>query len=69
MSERIVATHDTLSGQPRIAGTRISVALILEELAAGESPEDIAETYPSISVSDVQAAVAFEMSGVSAGLS
>lgn len=66
MGPSIVATPDTLAGKPRIAGTRISVAMILEELAAGETPADIVETYPALTLADVQAAIDFAIAQVDA---
>ena len=66
MASQIVSTPDTLGGKPRIDGTRISVAMILEELAAGETPADIVETYPSLTLEDVKAAIAFAIAQVDA---
>jgi uncharacterized protein (DUF433 family) len=66
MSSAIVSTPDTLAGKPRVAGTRISVAQILEELAVGETPAEIVETYPAFTLEDVQAAIAFAIEQVDA---
>ena len=44
----IVRNPAILGGKPIIAGTRISVELILELIAAGRTPEDIVEGYPSL---------------------
>jgi len=66
MAKGIVSTPDTLAGKPRIEGTRISVAQILEELAAGETPEDIVETYPTLRREDIQAAIAYAIAQVDA---
>jgi uncharacterized protein (DUF433 family) len=41
----IVWHADLLGGKPTIRGTRLSVALILECLAAGMDAEEINETY------------------------
>jgi uncharacterized protein (DUF433 family) len=41
----IVWHPDLLGGKPTIRGTRISVALVLECLAAGMSAEEIADEY------------------------
>ena len=46
-------------GKPVIAGTRVTVELILEKLAAGESAEQILEAHPRISREAIQAALAF----------
>lgn len=46
-------------GKPVVAGTRISVELILQKLAAGESVEQILEEHPRLSRDSVLAAIAF----------
>jgi uncharacterized protein (DUF433 family) len=60
----IVATSDTCSGKPRIKGTRITVELILDSLAAGWSEAKIIEAYPQLDVMQIRAAVAFASSRV-----
>jgi uncharacterized protein (DUF433 family) len=35
------------------------VSVILDNLAAGVSPEEILKSYPSLSLEDVQAAIAY----------
>ena len=37
MSQRIVSNPAVMMGKPVVAGTRITVELILEKLAAGET--------------------------------
>ena len=56
---RIVRDPEVLGGQPVIKGTRITVQLILERLAAGERPEDIVKEYARLRVEDVHAALEF----------
>lgn len=48
-----------LNGKPVIAGTRISVELILEKLAAGETFEQILSEHPRLTVDGIRAALAF----------
>ena len=48
-----------MMGKPVIAGTRITVELILEKLAAGETIEQILEAHPRLTRAAVQAALAF----------
>lgn len=48
-----------MMGKPLIAGTRITVELILEKLAAGESVEQILQAHPRLRRRDIQAALAF----------
>ena len=45
---------------PVIAGTRIPVRVIKEFAAAGVSPEGILKEYPSLTLADVEAALAFD---------
>lgn len=56
---RIVTNPAILAGKPVIAGTRISVELILDRLASGWTMEEVAEVYPHIAPEDVLAALAF----------
>lgn len=48
-----------LMGKPVIAGTRITVELILEKLAAGETVEQILEAHPRLTREAIKAALAF----------
>ena len=42
----IVQDPGILGGQPRVRGTRLTVAFILECLAQGMTAEDMAKDYP-----------------------
>jgi uncharacterized protein (DUF433 family) len=55
----IISDPEVLMGKPVIAGTRISVELILDKLAMGETIEQILEAHPRLSVEAVRAAIAF----------
>jgi uncharacterized protein (DUF433 family) len=57
--QRIVSTPETLSGTPRIAGTRVHVSVVLDNLAAGLTPDQIVDEYPSLTIDDVRAAIAY----------
>ena len=48
MNNWIVADPEHLGGSPRVRDTRISVALILESLAAGMTVAEIVDAYPSL---------------------
>jgi len=48
-----------MMGKPVIAGTRITVELILEKLAAGETVEQILEAHPRLTKKAVFAALAY----------
>jgi len=55
----IVSDPKVLLGKPTIAGTRISVELILEKLGAGESIEEILVSHPRLTREAVLAAVRY----------
>jgi uncharacterized protein (DUF433 family) len=46
-------------GQACIRGTRIPVSVVLDNLAAGLTAEQLVESYPSLTREDVSAAVAY----------
>jgi len=48
-----------MMGKPVIVGTRITVELILEKLAAGESVEQILDAHPRLTREAIQAALSF----------
>jgi uncharacterized protein (DUF433 family) len=61
-TDRIVADPAILAGKPVVRGTRLSVELILELLAAGESEQSIIENYPGLTREDILACLAAEVS-------
>jgi len=46
-------------GKPVIVGTRLTVEFILENLAAGESIEQLLAAHPTLTRNGVQAALAY----------
>ncbi len=48
-----------MMGKPVISGTRITVQLVLEKLAAGESVDQILSEHPRLAREGVQAVLAF----------
>lgn len=50
---------DVCNGKPTIRGMRITVTTILEYLAAGETTENILESYPYLEQEDIQAALEY----------
>lgn len=46
-------------GRACITGTRVMVTVILDNLAAGLTPEEITRSYPSVSREAVQAALLY----------
>jgi uncharacterized protein (DUF433 family) len=57
--ELIQSDPSIMMGKPVIAGTRITVELILEKLAAGETIEQLLEAHPRLTQEAVRAALAF----------
>lgn len=55
----IVSNPTVMMGKPVIAGTRITVELILEKLAAGETVEQVLDAHPRLTREAVFAAIAF----------
>jgi uncharacterized protein (DUF433 family) len=55
----IVSDPKVMMGKPIIAGTRITVELILEKLAAGETIEQILNAHPRLTREAIQAALGF----------
>lgn len=55
----IVSDPKIMMGKPVIAGTRITVELILEKLAAGETEEQILRAHPRLTHEAIQAALKF----------
>jgi uncharacterized protein (DUF433 family) len=55
----IISDPKIMMGKPIIAGTRITVDLILEKLSAGETFEQILNEHPEITREAINAALAF----------
>ncbi len=58
-ADLIKSDPSVMMGKPVITGTRITVELILEKLAAGETVEQIVEAHPRLTEEAVRAALAF----------
>jgi uncharacterized protein (DUF433 family) len=56
---RVLVDPEVCTGKPFIRGTRIYIAIILDALAQGLTPDEIIEHYPVLEVDDIRAAVAF----------
>ncbi|NIS08394.1 MAG: DUF433 domain-containing protein [Candidatus Dadabacteria bacterium] len=57
--QSIISDPKIMNGKPVVAGTRITVELILEKLAAGETSEQIIEAHPRLTKESINAALAF----------
>jgi uncharacterized protein (DUF433 family) len=55
----IVSDPAVMMGKPVVAGTRITVELILEKLAAGETVGQILDAHPRLTEESIRAALAF----------
>jgi uncharacterized protein (DUF433 family) len=55
----IVSDPAMMMGKPVIAGTRITVELVLEKLAAGETVDQILDAHPRLTQEGIQAALTF----------
>ena len=57
--DRISVDRDTCHGKACIAGTRVMVSVILDNLAEGVDADEILRSYPSLQREDIQAAIAY----------
>ncbi len=57
--DRIELNPRVCNGRPVIKGTRISVSVILEQIAEGESWDTLLAGYPELSKEDIQAALLY----------
>ncbi|MDQ3929599.1 MAG: DUF433 domain-containing protein [Chloroflexota bacterium] len=55
----IVSDPSIMLGKPVIAGTRLTVELILEKLGAGQTIEDLLEDHPRLTREGILAALSF----------
>lgn len=53
--QRIESNPSIMLGKPVIKGTRITVELILKKLAEGSTKEKIIQSYPHITIEDINA--------------
>jgi uncharacterized protein (DUF433 family) len=60
VAEQLIESRpEVMMGKPVVRGTRITVELILEKLAAGETVEQLLAAHPRLSRAAVLAAMAF----------
>jgi uncharacterized protein (DUF433 family) len=57
--DRITADPKVLVGKPVVKGTRISVELVIDLLAAGWTQEQILDSYPNLTAEDIRACLAY----------
>ncbi len=57
--DRIASDPSICHGQACVRGTRVPVSVVLDNLASGLTPEAIVASYPSLTLEDVRAAIAY----------
>ncbi|MBI5213328.1 MAG: DUF433 domain-containing protein [Nitrospirae bacterium] len=57
--ERITTDPLVCYGKACIKGSRIMVSVILDNLAEGAGEEEILKSYPSLTLEDIKAAIAY----------
>lgn len=57
--DHIAVDPQVCHGKACIKGTRVMVSVILDNLAAGLSREEILASYPSLASEDIEAALAY----------
>jgi len=57
--EYITVDPQVCHGKACITGTRIMVSVVLDNLAAGLTPDEIVRSYPSLTREAVQAAITY----------
>lgn len=57
--KRIVINPEIMLGKPVIKGTRLTVEIIIEKLAYGETVEDLKKDYPFLTEDDIRAALLY----------
>ena len=57
--EGISSRPDVCHGQACTKGTRVPASVVVDNVAAGDSPERIVQSYPGLTVQDVVAAIKY----------
>jgi uncharacterized protein (DUF433 family) len=56
---RITRDPAVMAGKPCIRGMRVTVGMILGNLATGASPAELLDLYPYLELADIHAALAY----------
>ena len=59
IAKGISVDSDVIGGRPAVAGTRVAVASILGYLSAGDTPEDIVEALPPLTIENIHDCLAY----------
>jgi len=57
--KRIIVDPKIMLGKPVIKGTRLTVEIVVEKIAYGESTEEIRKDYPFLDDDDIKAALLY----------
>jgi uncharacterized protein (DUF433 family) len=57
--DRITIDPNRMRGLPCIRDTRVTVSAVLGQLAAGQTVEQVLESYPYLELEDILAALSF----------
>ncbi|KAA5535688.1 MULTISPECIES: DUF433 domain-containing protein [Pirellulaceae] len=57
--DRISVDPLVCHGQACVIGTRVTVSVVLDNLAAGVSRDEILSSYPSLKAEDIDACIAY----------
>jgi len=57
--DRITVDPEICLGQPTIRGMRITVSVILKQIASGMTPKEIVQAYPELEEEDVAQALRY----------
>jgi uncharacterized protein (DUF433 family) len=57
--DRITHVPGLMGGKPTIRGMRVTVGMIVEEIAAGQSPEQLLEAFPYLEREDITQALRY----------
>jgi uncharacterized protein (DUF433 family) len=63
--ERITINPKVMIGKPTIRGSRLTVEIILEKLAGGETEDKILEDYPILEREDIKACLLYAAKSLS----
>lgn len=57
--DRITVDPEICLGQPTIRGMRITVSIILKQIASGMTTKEILKAYPELEVEDIKQAIKY----------
>jgi uncharacterized protein (DUF433 family) len=63
--DRIIIDPAIQHGDPCIKGTRVPVSVIAASLGDGDTPQQLLQAYPQLTIEDIKAALKFAAEAVS----